>query len=449
MNESTHHTTPEATGDRWDVVVVGGGVSGLRAARDLGDRGARVLVLEARDRLGGRAYSGDFPGTSLEVEYGGGWIQPGGFQPLIESEIDRYNLDLTTSAVPGHARVLDDGALISGAMPVPPEDYAELERAAFELIAASRRIAFGTAWDQQDVGDLDVSWREFLERLELAPSVERYLLGWIEGTDPSDATALQLLTWLAGMRGSIWRFYSESSSVKLASGTKALVNALARDSGAEIRLSSPVASVDATGDDVVAVTRSGTRHRARHAIIAVPASTWSRISFTPALNEAKQAWMSQEAQPAGAKFWAIVSNGPAEGFSGWDGGVGAVHSVLLERITDEGHLYVGFTRSNDIDAADPAAIQEALRVFWPDVIVERVATHDWRTDEFSAGTWLAPRPGHSKLHSGLAADEGAVSFAGTDLAFGWHTWFEGALESGARAASSAWTAIEGARAVSG
>lgn len=71
----------EKADSAWDVVVVGGGVSGLRAARDLGERGARALVLEDRDRLGGRAYTDVFPGTSLEIEHGGAWIQPGDRRP--------------------------------------------------------------------------------------------------------------------------------------------------------------------------------------------------------------------------------------------------------------------------------------------------------------------------------------------------------------------------------
>jgi monoamine oxidase len=53
-----------------DVVVIGAGVAGLAAARELTARGARVVVLEARDRIGGRVYTTRDPGTSLPIELG-------------------------------------------------------------------------------------------------------------------------------------------------------------------------------------------------------------------------------------------------------------------------------------------------------------------------------------------------------------------------------------------
>ena len=53
-----------------DVIVIGAGLAGLTAARDLADGGRRVIVLEARDRLGGRTWTGTMPGTDEPVESG-------------------------------------------------------------------------------------------------------------------------------------------------------------------------------------------------------------------------------------------------------------------------------------------------------------------------------------------------------------------------------------------
>jgi phytoene dehydrogenase-like protein len=50
--------------DAFDVVVIGAGFAGLRAARDLSDAGVRVALLEARDRIGGRAWTRPFPGSA-------------------------------------------------------------------------------------------------------------------------------------------------------------------------------------------------------------------------------------------------------------------------------------------------------------------------------------------------------------------------------------------------
>jgi monoamine oxidase len=79
-----------------DVVVIGGGFAGVTTARELTRRGHSVLVLEARDRLGGRTFYTEKLGRKLEL--GGTWVH--WFQPHVWAEITRYGLELTQSPVP-------------------------------------------------------------------------------------------------------------------------------------------------------------------------------------------------------------------------------------------------------------------------------------------------------------------------------------------------------------
>src|SRR5437773_2203219 len=98
-----------------DVVVIGGGFAGLTAARDLRDAGVGSVVLEARDRLGGRTWTSTIPGTGVQVELGGTWFLRDE-QPHIAAEIERYGVAVTPSFVPttfawiagGELRVGDD-----------------------------------------------------------------------------------------------------------------------------------------------------------------------------------------------------------------------------------------------------------------------------------------------------------------------------------------------------
>ena len=89
-----------------DVIVVGGGFAGVTAAREVALRGRSVLLLEARDRLGGRTWSADWDG--VPIEYGGAWVH--WHQPHTWSEITRAGLrvELSEDAQRAHWWVGDE-----------------------------------------------------------------------------------------------------------------------------------------------------------------------------------------------------------------------------------------------------------------------------------------------------------------------------------------------------
>lgn len=76
-----------------DVVIIGAGFAGLVAARELSRSGAKVTVLEGRDRIGGRAWTDTRLGRDIEL--GGTWVHP--LQPHVWAELTRYGLDVTPS----------------------------------------------------------------------------------------------------------------------------------------------------------------------------------------------------------------------------------------------------------------------------------------------------------------------------------------------------------------
>ncbi len=86
-----------------DVLVIGGGLAGLTAARDLTAAGHRTIVLEARRRLGGRTWTGALPGTETRVEWGGTWVHPDA-QPGVAGEIRRHGLRMDPPLQPRSRR---------------------------------------------------------------------------------------------------------------------------------------------------------------------------------------------------------------------------------------------------------------------------------------------------------------------------------------------------------
>ena len=106
-----------------DVIVVGAGLAGLRAARDLEEAGQTVVVLEARDRVGGRGYTAEMAGRLVEL--GGSWFTPEHTE--VRAELERYGLGVRDYPEVVHARWLTDGQLRRG-LPVPWNELNDWRR---------------------------------------------------------------------------------------------------------------------------------------------------------------------------------------------------------------------------------------------------------------------------------------------------------------------------------
>jgi monoamine oxidase len=395
-----------------------------------------VLVLEARDRLGGRTWYRAFPGTTQKVEIGGTWFVER-FQPSIAAEIARYGLPVGESPTGKSFRSSVAGELRTEGFPVPPEEVGDLERALFEIIAGARRLEFGKPFDTQPLADLDVSFEEFLGRLALPQATHEYLSSWVGfffGCHPAEVSALHVLSFAAGFGNSAWAWYA-AITAKFGEGTSSLVEALAADSGAEIRLSSPVKRVEQSGAGVTVTTRVGETFAAASAVLAAPLNTWHDIEFEPQLSEPKRQAASERQTGHATKVWALAEDVPDHLVAvGWAGGL---NWLSTEFVLPEGQLLVGFgTGPEMLDVTSSDDIRRAVQRFAPDARIVATDAHDWNADEFSQGTWMSYRPGQPmRFHSAFQETEGRMAFAGSDLALGWAGWMDGAIESGARAAS--------------
>lgn len=423
----------------YDALVIGGGFAGATAARELRGAGHSVMLLEARDRIGGRTWLKPNALGDVALEMGGTWIVPQ--ERHVWAEVKRYGLALTEPIpLAWPSTWLVSGHRCSGALPFPAEEIPALERLIVTLDQAAARVDPDRPLADQDLADLDVSFEEYLSRFGLQPAVHEIVAVYFRayGSAPAkDISALHLIRRIAAAGGSVSEFVMSSSGYRLIAGTTALVTSILDDARAQTRLSSPVLGIRQDAQGVTAQTAGGLFH-GRTAVITVPLNVLKHIAFEPALSPGKKRLSVEEVACIGTKVWAVVKGAP-KNFFAIGNGAGLDWLASDDSVIGDGVLMVGYGCDADaLDITSRADVQRAIRTFLPGAEVLAIASHDWRHDPYSLETWAVFRPGQlSRDESCLRTQEGRLCFAGAHTALRWAGFIDGAIESGIRAAREA------------
>jgi monoamine oxidase len=409
-----------------DVIVVGGGLAGLVAARDLRRAGRRVRLLEARNRFGGRVWAAPFAGDGPLVELGGGWFDTRLQRPL-RAEVDRYSLRVAPAPSFGSVRWHTGGALRSG-FPVPPEAGGDLERVIVAINAAGR------AWTRE--GSEDVSIAEWLARLDPEPATRDFVYGWcalMAGAE-MDVTPVSALLGLVAEAGTAYALFSDLAEV-FADGTNALTDAIAADLECPAQLDRPVSAVTQDSGGVTVRTALGVSLRAAACVLAVPINVLPEIALDPPLAADVRDALGRGHACRPSKLWMLATGVPERMLgAGWGTPLHwlAVQDPAVQTEQGAAQLVVGFAVDGALDPEDAAAVTAALRAYAPDARVLATHTHDWNADPWARGAWLNAPVGWATrgIIERLAEPHGRVVFAGSDVALDHPGWIAGAIASG-------------------
>ncbi|MFB7086531.1 flavin monoamine oxidase family protein [Streptomyces sp. NPDC056296] len=419
----------------YDDIVIGAGYAGITAARELRARGRRVLVLEARDRVGGRTYTDSFAGH--RVEMGGTWVEA--TQPHIGAELKRYGIGLEEE------RPVDRVLLPTPGGPreyTPDDAFGRIGAVLDKLFDGSRTYferPFEPLYREDLLQSLDrLSLRDRLNQLGLTAEEELLVNGqtsvYSGGSSTSGAFTMLAHWWsLAGWSNEGW---NNTQRWRMAPGTDGLLAAMLAEARPVLRLNSPVASVTDTGSRVYVTLRSGARYRAARAIVAVPVNVWPTIRFSPALPAAHTAAADQGiAVPSALKIYIHARAGAGRFYGQGAEGAAPIPMMMPFKETSEGLVYVAFSTDPNLDPTDRAQVTDAVRRLGAELDIIGLRAHDWGRDPYARGGWAFRKPRQlTSLYPQALAPSGRVAFASGDLANGWSGFLDGAVESGLRAA---------------
>jgi len=417
-----------------DVVVIGAGFAGLIAARELGRAGLGVLVLEARDRVGGRTWTDRRLGHDLEL--GGTWVH--WVQPHTWAEMTRYGRQITTSPAAGQAYWLGAGdALRTGTL----DEFMALIAAGQQAIVDDVRAAIPRGIDPAagQIGELDaLSIADRLDGLGLDEEArvanEAVWVGHVNAR--LDQVGLSsALRWTAAAGGHWQLMHEASATYRVVGGMSGFTRAIAADVAGQIRLGTTVRRVAQTADRAVVTCADGAQARARRVISTLPVNAIAGVEWEPGLPGAWQRANAETVASQGVKVW-VRASGRVPRFVAYASQRHPISVLKTEFADDDATVLVGFGPDHtQLDVTSVAAVQAAVDAMRPGLKVLDVAAHDWMKDPLSRTTWMTHRPGQlTRDLAGLQQPAGVVHFASSDNASLWGGFIDGAIESGLREA---------------
>ena len=443
-----------------DVVVVGAGFAGLSAARDLVRLGHDVVVLEGRDRVGGRSSTTTIAGTPVDL--GGTFVGP--TQDAVIALAKELGCESVRTYSRGKNLIRWRGKVRAYRSTIPKLSLIELfdvSRIQWRFDRVSRRVPVQEPWTSPIADILDSKTLEQWLRYVHAGASTRNLMAIVArvtwGCEPEDVSMLHAVRYVkaAGGLGRMLDVEGGAQQDRFPDGTQQIALRMADELGERVVLNAVVRSIERHVDGTLAVGSDRGDVAAKAVIVAVPPAHRAGITFDPALPPEYEKLTEHWPQGNLSKAYAAYDTP----FWREDGCSG-------EALSDEGPVFITFDVSpsdsgpgillgfTDARTFDPLPVEqrreralEGFATLFGDAARHPIdyLDHCWGAEEFAPGGPTAAVPPGSWTTYGpwLHNPVDGIFWAGTETADQWTGFLDGAVRSGKRAADEVHRALAG------
>ncbi|MGH2494115.1 MAG: flavin monoamine oxidase family protein [Ktedonobacteraceae bacterium] len=444
-----------------DVVVVGAGFAGLSAARSLAEAGVDVVVLEARDRVGGRSYTRP-ASDGTPIDLGGQWIGPTQDRLAALAEavgvatFPTYNEGKNIEYQHGQ-RMTYEGAIST----VDPLVTMETVETILDLNIMANEVPLDAPWNAPSAMEWDAQTVANWMNQHIASEQVRNLftLGVqaVFSVEPQDLSFLHFLFYIhsGGNLNQLLSVARGAQERRFHSGSQSIANKVAQELGERVILNVPVHTIsqDTTG---VRVEGDNVMVSAQRAIVAIAPTLAGRLRYRPALSGYRD--QLTQRMPMGTiikvhclyetPFWR------EEGFSGQATSFDGIVRVTFDNSPESGKpgVLMGFIEGNEariwgrrtLEERSAAVLTCLARYFgekaaYPYEYIEQ----NWADEEYTRGCYagIMVPGGWTSYGEALRAPIGRLHWAGTETATVWNGYLDGAIQSGQRAAAEVLDAL--------
>ncbi|MEA2403569.1 MAG: monoamine oxidase [Thermoleophilaceae bacterium] len=455
---------PRRATRRADVVVIGAGLAGLTAALRIVQKGKSVVLLEARDRVGGRVWNHDL-GNGERSERGGTFAGP--TQDRILGLAKEFHVPTFPTYDDGQNvywadgdRMLYSDSGATGTAPPDPQIAADLAAVVARLDQMSTEVPVDAPWETAKAAEYDSqTLDQWVKANSASPRFQRLVPAAtrpIFGAEPTEISLLFTLFYIASSGnetnpGTFERNFNTRGGAqesRFFGGSQVIPNRVSKRLGKRVVLKTPVRQIRYNSRGVTVIS-DRVNVSAKQAIVAIPPALAGKIDFSPRLTPDREGL--QQRMPQGT-LWKVAAryDKPFWREAGLNGTAvslnGPVNATFDDSPPDGSPgLIFGFVGGNEarnfarMPVADRRAAVLANFVNYFGADAKNATDYfdtNWPGERWSRGGPVGlAGPGVYTAHGpALRAPVGRIHWAGTETSDYWNGYMDGAVRSGERAA---------------